>query len=368
MLLIAAAALMAGCNGSETGPDLEDTIFEEEPLSEHEENLSCDTADYWHKYHDMPLDTVLSRLSEMQWLPDVSYGWDDEPIESWGLRIRMDELCDNGRLAELAKSHPAPVSRAMAFDILRSRHYKGCYQLMLECLGDTATIMWGVDVLLSESVASYMMRSMKSIDDGGWHGKRNLTMPPEQQREADSILLARPGMGHIDRLKWILDTLTPDPKLYSRLRAMYIEEGVGEALPALARYRNEQDFALIKEALSHYSDKDESYIIAETGLKAVAEWPDNRFWPTLRRIRNFVVWKHYTDGDYNSTMRECVNAAYHYYSPKALRYIRSFGTLTLGKMDSYFAFGEAYRSGHPEDSSSKVPERYKKYFNKYKNR
>ena len=134
---------------------------------------------------------------------------------------------------------------------------------------------------------------------------------------------------------------------------------------------NEQDIALIQELASHYSDKTERYETTVIGLEAVAVWPDSRFWPMLRRIRNFVVWKHYTDGDYNDLMQGCTKAAYHYYSPQALRYIRSFSTLTLGKMDAAWDFCEACwqdNAWHKEGFSGRVPECYKTYFRKYQNR
>ena len=39
---------------------------------------------------------------------------------------------------------------------------------------------------------------------------------------------------HIERQKWILDTLSPEQKYYSRIRSMYLDEGVLESLPTLA--------------------------------------------------------------------------------------------------------------------------------------
>lgn len=369
LVMLIAAVMMAGCKESGTEEERGETAYEASEAAD--ESLSGDTADCWRKYNGMPLDTVLGRLAGMRWLPECGYGWTGEPIDSWGCHIRMDELCDNECLARLAKSHPAPVARAMAFDILHDRRYEGCYRLMTECLRDTATIIWGSDLMLTGSVASYMVGRMEEIDDGGWYRKKYLTMAPKQQHELDSILLARPNMGHIERLKGILDTLRPDPKYYSRIRTMYLEEGVIEAIPALARYRNEQDIALIQELASHYSDKTERYETTVIGLEAVAVWPDSRFWPMLRRIRNFVVWKHYTDGDYNDLMRGCTKAAYHYYSPQALRYIRSFSTLTLGKMDAAWDFCEACwqdNAWHKEGFSGRAPECYKTYFRKYQNR
>ena len=367
LVVLIVAAIVVGCKGSEMEESFENTLGN--PIENGVDVIqSCDTADCWCKYHYMPLDTVLNLLLEMQWLPECGYGLMDDPIDSWGCHLRMDELCDNACLARLAKNHPAPVARAMAFDILHSRRYEGCYQLMMECLRDTATISWGIDIILTGSVASYMIECLEDTDDGGGYSKKCLTMTPEQLHKLDSVLLDRPNMGHVDRLKGILDTLRPDSKYYSRIRAMYLKEGVVEALPTLARYRNEQDIALIMELVNHYSDTTEHYEMAEIGLKAVANWPDSKFWPMLCKIRNFVVWKHYTDGDYNGLMRGCIKAAYQYYTPRALRYIRSFSILTMGKMDAAWVFCEVYWQDYENNKdgfSDRVPECYKKYYRKH---
>lgn len=360
VLFVILVFVVIGCGSQERKLDNYnyDEILSEDCLDETEQySFQSDTSAVWEKYYTMSLDTVLDILSHTRWLAVNDYGWLGSPIEQWGCHIRMDSLCNNEMLVSLAKTHPAPVVRAMAFDILQDRRYDGCYPLLKECLNDTATITWGDDVALTASVASFRVSMMEIWNDGGCYTHYRMT--PEQQQELDSILIFSKNMGHIERQKWILDTLSPEQKYYSRIRSMYLDEGIAESLPTLARFRKEQDFGLIKEALSHYCDEGERYEIACIGLKAVANWPDKRFWPMLRKIRIFVVCEHYTDGDYNDLMRGCVNAAYHYFSPQAARYIRNFNLLTLGdmwvKQEYCYIFSE----------SDDVPECYKKMYHKW---
>ena len=360
MLVMILALVVMGCGPQDRELDCVD--FDEsisEDCADEAEQCSSrsDTIDFWEKYYTMPLDTVLDILSNTRWLTVNDYGWMGSPIEQWGCHIRMDALCDNEKLVSLAKTHPAPVVRAMAFDILQDRRYDGCYQLLKECLNDTAVITWGDDVSLTGSVASYRVYVMEIWNDGGCY--THFRMTPEQQQELDSILIFCKNMGHIGRLKWILDTLPPEQKYYPRIRAMYLDEGIAESLPALARFRNKQDFGLIEEALSHYRDEGDGYEIACTGLQAVANWPDKRFWPMLKKIRTFVVYKHYTDGDYTDLMRGCINAAYHFFSPRAIRYIRNFDILTFGKMWVKQEYCFIY------DEDKNLPECYKKLYHKW---
>ena len=79
----------------------------------------------------------------------------------------------------------------------------------------------------------------------------------------------------------------------------------------------------------------------------------------LKKIRTFVVYKHFTDADYSDLMRGCVNAAYYYFSPQAARYIRNFHRLTTGKM--YVKEEYCYIF----DGNKDVPECYKKMYNKW---
>ena len=364
MLIVAFAAQLIGCGAKE---EFEDCFGEEWLEADEEVTDPNDTIDPWERYYTMPLDSVLSILSRTRYLTTCPYGWCGGKNEQWGCHIRMNGLCSNEELVRLAKEHPAPVVRAMAFDVLHDRRYDGCYQLLKDCLDDTASIDWGVDIETESSVASYRVICMQIVNDGGNY--THLRMTPAQQRELDSILIFRPNMWHIDeRLKSVLDTLSPEPRYYLRVRSMYLDEDILEALPVLARYQREQDLELIEEALAHYSDDGESYMIAEYGLKAVANWPDSRFWPWLRKIRRFVVIRHYTDGDYDGLMRGCVNAAYHYYLPKAARYIRLFDVLTLGKM---WVMGEfCYWYGvdsntHRDTLSNVVPRCYTRMYERH---
>ena len=364
VLFVILVFVVIGCGSQERKLDNYnynyDEILSEDCLDETEQcSFQSDTSDVWEKYYTMSLDTVLDILSHTRWLTVNDYGWLGSPIEQWGCHIRMDSLCNNEMLVSLAKTHPAPVVRAMAFDILQDRRYDGCYQVLKDCLNDTAIITWGDDVALTASVASFRVSMMEIWNDGGCYTHYRMT--PEQQQELDSILIFSKNMGHIERQKWILDTLSPEQKYYSRIRSMYLDEGIAESLPTLARFRKEQDFGLIKEALSHYRDEGESYEIACIGLKAVANWPDKRLWPMLREIRKFVVYKHYTDGDYNDLMRGCINAAFHYFSPQSVRYIRNFNRLTAGKM----YVKEEYCHIFLRCESKDVPECYKKLYNKW---
>lgn len=360
VLFMVLAFVVIGCGSRESETDSYnfDEVLSEDCIDETEQYLSqSDTSDVWERYYTMSLDTVLNILSHTRYLTVNDYGWMGSPIEQWGCHIRMDSLCNNEMLVSLTKTHPAPVVRAMAFDILHNRRYNGCFQVLKDCLNDTATITWGDDVMSTESVASFRVSIMKIVNDGGCY--THFRMTPEQQQELDSILIFGENMGHIERQKWILDTLSPEHKYYSRIRSMYLDEGILESLPALARFRNEQDFVLIKEALSHYRDEGEGCDIACIGLKAVANWPDKRFWPMLKKIRTFVVYKHFTDADYSDLMRGCVNAAYYYFSPQAARYIRNFHRLTTGKM--YVKEEYCYIF----DGNKDVPECYKKMYNKW---
>ena len=360
MLFVALSFLVIGCGYQKNeidSLDFDKDVSEVCPDDREQDCFHSDSIDIWEKYYSMPLDTVLNILSQTRWLFLCGYGWTGSPIEQWGCHIRMDELCNNEKLVSLAKTHPAPVVRAMAFDILQNRRYNGCYQLIKDCLNDTAVITWGDDVAITESVASFRVSMMEIVNDGGCY--THFRMTPEQQKDLDSILVFRRNMGHIERLKWILNTLQPEQKYYSRIRAMYLDEGIAESLPALARFRNEQDFGLIEEALSHYRDEGDSYAIACSGLRAVANWPDKRFWPMLRQIRTFVAYKHYTDGNYNDLMRECINAAYHYFSSQAISYIRNFDILTSGEMDIKQEYCFIY------EADKNLPECYKKLYQKW---
>ena len=360
--VVMVAALLLGCGSTSSDNEYRLNEWEElESLWDEDEESLSDPVNVWEKYYTMPLDSVLSILSSSRYVPNCDYG-----LEEYGCYIRMNALCDNEKLLSLTKNHPAPVVRTLAFDILHDRRYEGCYQLIKDCLNDTSLIASGSCDILTESVASYMVNKMRIVDDGGHY--THLRMTPEQQREMDSILISTPKMGHIDYLKWILDTLSPEPRYYSRIRSMYLYEGVPSSLPTLARFRNEQDFTLIEEALEHYADDNDCYELAEIGLNAVANWPDNRFWPMLRKIRRFVVRNYYHDWQYNGLLRGCINAAYHYYSPKAARYIRTFNNLTFGKMSVGWEFCCHYRedlSNHPEIISQKVPHSYKRMFRRY---
>lgn len=363
--IVVVATLLAGCGNSssedEYGFDELESLWDED-----EETLS-DTVDVWERYYTMSLDSVLAILSSNRYVPNCDYGL-ESPIEEYGCYIRMNALCDNEKLHSLTKTHPAPAVRALAFDILHDRRYEGCYQLVKDCLNDTSLIEWGSCSIWTESVASFMVDRMRIVNDGGHY--THLRMTPEQQREVDSILIFTPNMGHIDHLKWVLEKLPPDPKFYSRIRSMYLYEGVPSSLPTLARFRNEQDFKLVEEALEHYADDDDGYELAEIGLNAVANWPDKRFWPMLRKIRWFVVQNYHHDCVYFGLQQGCINAAYHYYSPRAARYIRTFNDLTFGGMMVGWEFCRHYRhdlDNHPEIITQKVPRSYKRMFRRYDN-
>jgi hypothetical protein len=146
----------------------------------------------------------------------------------------------------------------------------------------------------------------------------------------------------------LLAQMEPREDYYNRVRELWIKDTIPGALLLLAKYRKERDFKFILNALEQCDTLDVySILYAHEALKAVANWPDQRFVPAIERIINMGL-------EYGCS-GECLAAALLAYRNDwalgQLRKIMQYGDLT------WFFCNEAlvrYVENNPDDEFSSM--------------
>ena len=224
-------------------------------------------------------DSIANSLKEVS-LYDHD-GWGGTP-QAWKIQQQLDQAASNDWLYNAATTHHNPAARAASFYLLSRRNDPRCGELLLTTLADTGRItVICFDVWSGSSVANY------NVDHFQYHNK---ALPVDSTR-LDSTLIFTPGMGHINRLQRILSELPAEQRYYQRIRSMAYNEGITTALYALMRYRQDDDKAIVTEALREYAmGLNERHVHCgkegrtNDALAAVAIWPDSDFWQPLTEV------------------------------------------------------------------------------------
>lgn len=233
----------------------------------------------------------------------ASDGWGGI-LSGWEKQEALDRIADADALTELADKHPCATVRTASFLLLVRRGEKSSARVMFAHLRDTATVgVQAFDVAHSgRNVADAMVSLVTNCDEN----EREKLLATRELARLDSILIFTADMSHIPRQRIILAQLPVDDAYYDRLVAMYEQERIMEALPAIAKYRRAEDKELIIEALGRYAlglDDQSRYVTGRplypeytyNALKAVIEWPDPDFIPALLSIRDYEVKREYID-------------------------------------------------------------------------
>ncbi|HEY9542770.1 hypothetical protein [Prevotella sp.] len=276
---------------------------------------------------------IMDSLNHRTWYyADWNDGWGGL-LEGWVYQNLLHHMASERQLVAIVKVRQgsAPL-RLTAMRALMDRRLPVCKALVLNNMTDSSyTTVRSYDVIYSDYTQNMYVEWLMERRRGGW-------VSVADSLEIDSVLLATPAAGRFAYTRRLLLRGDLRPENESRIRQMYVDEHVAEALPMLARYQRVADKPLIISALSQYAmglDKEGARKSAEghtnEALLAVRNWPNEDFKRPLLTIRNYEVKRHYYD---YARIKYLFEALMAYDSPWAYRQIDL--TLRMAKGNRYY--------------------------------
>ncbi|MCG2615381.1 hypothetical protein LZZ85_13860 [Terrimonas sp. NA20] len=239
-------------------------------------------------------DGVVSRIADYNIFEYEVTGLVEDSSEQWK---RYDSLLAGVTEEYLVKlcDHRSPVIRAYAFSGLIRKKSSHIFRVLREHIHDTASFTmvtgcfsnaWSVTDFYLQNVGYYYKDSSSYRID------------PEQRAFLDSLML----FGNEITLRrenynapllhsraYMLEHIPHTPSYYKRLREI-VTAGVIEALPALAKFHNEDDVPLIKKVYEIDGSIGNSFV-----FKAITNFPHPDLFPIVEQeIENSLLHDDYS--------------------------------------------------------------------------
>lgn len=180
--------------------------------------------------------------------------------------------------------HPNPVVRCYAFLALTDNCSQRVYEVLLKHLSDTAEFEAIYGCLADyDSVIENFLYGVGY--DKSRYTKYSLT--EDQYDHIDSILLfseeikQRADGGAKYRFRNLLQRTNPVPHIYNRIKEL-VANGVYEALPILAQYRNPNDTTIFKNLLLDEDFNSRGGSFKRYVRSSIKNFPDPSFYPILK--------------------------------------------------------------------------------------
>ncbi len=209
----------------------------------------------------------------------------DKISPQWKNYKTLIQKFSENEIAELC-DHKNPIVRCYAFKALAEICSPKVYDMLLKHLSDTVEFdrLYGC-------IGDKDRVTDNFLDQVGYDkrtpSKFNLT--EEQYNHVDSILLFR---NEIKRRSWVgsieyrsrrymLQRTKPLPQFYDRIREI-VTDGVFEALPLLAQYRNPNDTTIFKILLLDNEFSNRGRTLKNYVRNSIKHFPHSSFYPILK--------------------------------------------------------------------------------------
>lgn len=219
-------------------------------------------------------------------------GWGNVP-EGWEKQQMLLKNATDSDLETMSLHADIPAYRAMAFDVLATKHSPKCYDILLAELRDT-NVIWVAtyDIRFSIRVSSFDMMVAESD---------SLLFSAEQRHSIDSVVVFGLGLQHLDKFS-SASRLRGMEGLSDRIHDLYLE-GDSNLLPLIAEDQNEADIPLLISALREYKvglDEKGANVKGPKGgtndaLNALMKWQNEAFLPVLEELRDYELSRRYID-------------------------------------------------------------------------
>ena len=231
------------------------------------------------KLSSVPLNEIVTEIANCNVLMGSAVGIAAQRPEQWD---RYDVLRSKATDVELLAltNDTNSVVRCYAFQALVERNSTDLFPVVLRHLSDTATLhtLHGC-IGGNQKTGDYFLEAV--TEENGNHNFYRLN--DKQRITIDSLILF--GVGNkLEARDKLLSNLPPLEQYYSRIRQIAVDENNNIAVVTLAKYKKEQDKALIKKLLT--DAKSQSY-----GFAAVVNFPDRSFYHTLEQTLKHEVAK-----------------------------------------------------------------------------
>ncbi len=203
---------------------------------------------------------IADSIARYNVLEGAVVGYGGRRSTQWGRLERLRRLATSDELRQLT-NYANGVVRCYAFQALTTKQ-------------DTAVVR----ILLAHLTDDEMISTMY-YDMGGWTkvGDYFISSVSDDNDEPNRFKLIY-GKGIKLSAKYrLLTNLKVNPKYYTRVREIAIDEKIPEACIALSRFQKREDLAVIGSFFNQ--EKTEYY-----GIYAVREFPDSVFYPKLVKV------------------------------------------------------------------------------------
>lgn len=307
-------------------------------------------------------DSIISRLSHYYYSLSEDNGWGNVN-DGWILQRKLIAQTSIDEKIALLK-HSSPTVRLTAFDGIIESGYPRALHLLVQQLADKNwTIVKSFDVLWDEYVTDVMISNLYSS------GNAVKLYSVADSLMLDSLILFDFNVPNLGYKASLMSRIEPREGYYHCLRELYIGNGFGSALTALAKYKKEADKQLIIDALLQYHKglDNEDVLNGEPkgfthdALNAIQLWPDNDFWPALTKVRDYETRRIHFDYPRIRALLKAVMAYDNDFSYQFL--VDSFNQMkSAGNNSPYFYFAielERIMEDHPNSRYKDLTKKYK---------
>lgn len=253
--ILVISILLFSCTGQESKKE---TILTET------EYLKFDTTE--------SIEEIVSAIEEGGCIESAHIGIAGSPSEQYARYELLKKIATIEELTILT-SHKNSAVRCYAFQALAAKNGKNIFNVLLNHLHDTCSILIRSSCLgLDCFVGDYFI----DVVTPGYIDQSLYKLNQKEQQILDSILLYDESILLYAQSR-VFDRLEPIEKYYSRVREFVVVERNEFALKMLAKYHKQNDKKLIASFF-----KDESTQLS--AISAVGEFPDNYFYPFVKKV------------------------------------------------------------------------------------
>ncbi|WP_153800783.1 HEAT repeat domain-containing protein [Foetidibacter luteolus] len=212
-------------------------------------------------------------------------GSTDSISPQWKNYEALTKKFSEKELIELC-NHTNPIVRCYAFKALTEIQSPKVYNVLLQHLSDTAEFNRNYGC-----IGDYDRVTDNFLDEVGYDKRdsTNFRLTEAQYNQIDSILLyrdeikKRSWLGSIEfrSRRYMLQRTKPLPQLYVRIKEI-VEDGVYEALPLLAQYKNLSDTIIFKKLLLDDEFSNRGRTLKNYVRNSVRYFPSPAFYPILK--------------------------------------------------------------------------------------
>ena len=249
---------------------------------------SCKTgsSDKKNKFKNISKVALIDSIIKFNAYEGQYEGLTGDTTEQWHYFTEFSKRYSENELIQLC-NHQNPVIRCLAFQALADNCSSNVYGILIDHLSDTTEFerfygcLGGTDRITDNflDAVGYDKESPT---------KFNLT--EEQFNYIDSVLLFREEikmksfLGGIElrSRRYMLERLKPIPHFYNRIREI-AKEGVYEALPLLAKYKNPADTSIFIGYLLDDEFSNRGRTMTINVRRAIRYFPHPSFYPILKK-------------------------------------------------------------------------------------